>query len=553
MQSGVKSGNCSEDGGVLYDKLKKIFRRFSLPILASCGGYIVWVNELFEKISGYSLDELKGKPLSFLTAEDLSRGMNLAILKRKGGEREKVLWFTESEGELEFHLLNRMEFLKEIFDAERRLDPVTGVLDRVSFMKEVNSLISQSKDAFFKLAILVVDVVRFSDITSLYGIAVADELLFQIAQRIQAVLRKVDIIGRVGVDDFGIVIAPLRSKEDVLRVVDRLFAAFEAPFHVNNQEVRLNINIAVVIYPEDGVNAHQLIDRIHIVLHNLKVRENKNTFSFFQPEYVYETDIALKIRELVPKGIKNREFVLYYQPIVNMKNKSIIACEALLRWDSPELCFMSPMEFLPVLEKLDLIYDLSLYVIEDVCLTIKRWDKKRVNLDFVSFNVSPGLFRNEEFVTEMIDKMKTSSADTSKLCVEITESAVFEFEEKALSILDSVKDLGCKIALDDFGTGYSTLKHVVFMPVDWIKVDRFFVAGLPDNEKDIAVVKTVKALADSVGAKVLAEGVENKKQESYLLSVGYAYAQGFLYAKPLSEDNFLKFLLNGELHGNSKT
>ncbi len=540
--------DCCLDGSSILEELNRIFYKYPLPVLVTYGGVVVWTNNLFETFSGYSLNEIKGKSLdSAFSLSGLSSGINFVDFKKKTGEVGKVLWYKEADKNLEFHILQSADLLKGVFDFEKRFDPVTGVLDRSSFIKELNNLLALKGDVFTQIAVLVVDIVNFSEIVTLYGMGVADKLLFQMAERIKTVLRKADIIGRVGVDDFGVVLGPVKAKEDILKVVDRLFNAIKKPFVIDDKEIRISINIAVVVYPEDGINAHQLLDKLHIVLYRLKLQGTKNDFSFFHPEYVYEADIIFKIKNLVPKAIENKEFVLFYQPIVDMETKSIKGCEALLRWASPELCFLSPTQFLPILEKMDLIYDVSLYVLKEVCFTLNNWLFEGVDPGIISFNLSPVLFRSKEFVSDLNYTITGGGVIGEKLCVEITESAVFEFEEEAVKILTDIKKVGCKIAIDDFGTGYSTLKHIVFMPADLIKVDRFFVAGLPDNERDIAVVRTVKTLADSIGANVVAEGVEKKEQEDFLVKLGYKYAQGFLYAKPMPEEAMKELLVKGRV------
>ncbi|NPA15276.1 MAG: bifunctional diguanylate cyclase/phosphodiesterase [Deferribacteres bacterium] len=536
---------CLDDSGAL-EKIERIFYRYPLPILVTHSGVVVWMNSFFKNFSGYSLEEVRGKsPEEAFFLSNLTCGVNFVDFKKKNGDVDRVLWYKEREDELELHILQSVDFLKELFKLEKRYDPVTGLLDRLSFIKELDNFLALEGDLFTRIAVLVVDVVDFSEIATLYGMCFADRLLALIAERIRQALRKVDIIGRVGVDDFGVVLGPVKEKRDILKVVDRLFSVLKEPFVIDGRQIEIAVNIAVAVYPEDGISAHQLLDKLHLILYRLKLHKSKNAFSFFKPEYVYEADVVFKIKNLVPKAIENKEFVLFYQPIVDMRTRAIKGCEALLRWISPELYFIPPMEFLPILERMDLIYDVSFYVLREVCLTLNNWLIEGVDPGIISFNLSPVLFRNNRFLSDLSFTIKSSGVREDKLCVEITESAVFEFEDEAVRILGEIKKMGCKIAIDDFGTGYSTLKHIVFMPADLIKVDRFFIAGLPDNERDIAVVKTVKTLAESIGAEVVAEGVERREQEEFLINIGFRFAQGFLYAKPMPKNEMKELLKKG--------
>ncbi len=414
-------------------------------------------------------------------------------------------------------------------------DPLTSLHNRRVFrakMQEVCDRLSQTR-----FAVLFMDMDRFKVVNDTLGHRTGDQLLIQVAKRLQAVLDGSAVLARLGGDEFAILLPAIRSNDEVEAVAQRIIDAVAEPFNVDQNVITTGISIGIAIGPDHGRTADALLVAADLALYSVKVG-SRGTYRIFERRMNDEVNSRREIELQLRDALTNGGLSVYYQPIVDLRDYSITGFEALMRWPHPTKGMIPPAKFIPVAEECGLIDALGHWILVEACRKAKEWpDDMRV-----SVNVSPIQLAKPDFVTSVQAVLAATGLEPQRLVLECTETIFIEDSEKMLSTLHKLKQIGVQIALDDFGTGYSSLSYLRSFPFDIVKIDRSFVSDLEASTSCSVIVQAVILIAGSLGIKTVAEGVETEPQLKLLKLLGCNDVQGYLLGVPAPADDIGKLV-----------
>jgi diguanylate cyclase (GGDEF)-like protein/PAS domain S-box-containing protein len=424
-------------------------------------------------------------------------------------------------------------------------DPLTKLANRVLFLERLELALAQSRRHHRRLALVYLDLDRFKLVNDTRGHSVGDALLQSLALRLKRRLRQVDTIARVGGDEFVILIPDTRSASEMTIVAEKLLAAVERPFQLNEQTVRITASLGVASFPDDGDNAEALLRNADAAMYRAK-ELGRNNFQLCTPELTSRAVERLALQSGLRQALDCEELVLHYQPIVSLVSGRVVGLEALVRWEHPERGLVMPASFVPAAEETELIVPLGEWVLRTATLQLKRWHHAGLPELRIAVNVSARQFREDSLVHMVGQALSEAGLDPRHLEVEITESIAMESAEIVVANLRLLRGMGVGIAIDDFGTGYSSLHYLKRYPVTSLKIDRSFVTDLPNSAADAGIVRAIVEMAHGTNLNVIAEGVETKDQFRHLQRHGCDEMQGNWVSPPLT-DGGIDHLLAEEL------
>lgn len=409
-------------------------------------------------------------------------------------------------------------------------DKLTGLLNRTSYLKDMDGLITFSKENDKQFAIMLLDFDRFKNINDTLGHGTGDQLLQECATILKASISQDDRVYRVGGDEF-IIISRNASEENCKRIADTILYNFSKSISVHNYQITITPSIGISLYPYNGQTSELLLRNADTSMYLAK-SEGRNQYKFYSPDLSSRISRKMRIENELGDAIALGQFALYYQPKVDLQTKEIVGIEALLRWIHPELGFVSPDEFIPIAEETGLIVPIGDWVLTEACNQIKVWHLMGYNHLVMSVNVSVRQFQHKEFIQNVEKILHQTEVKPSDIELEITESIMQNLEDST-RILHDLRRLGIKTSLDDFGTGYSSLSVLKTLPIDAIKVDRTFIQELSD--KDVAMVKTIMNIGFNLNLEVVMEGIEDEEQINTLLTISEEriLGQGYYFSKPV--------------------
>ncbi|MGH8157337.1 MAG: putative bifunctional diguanylate cyclase/phosphodiesterase [Rhodanobacter sp.] len=422
-----------------------------------------------------------------------------------------------------------------------RHDPLTGLVNRAEFERCCSEAIVVAERERLAVVVLFIDLDAFKIVNDSYSHAIGDRLLVKVAERIRRQLSESDVAGRIGGDEFTVLINRLSLREDARAIVNRLLVSLSEPLLVDDYEVVLSASIGVAGYPLDGIDAAALIANADAAMYTAKTEE-RNTFRFYTPMMHADTRRRLQLASELRQALARNEFSLLYQPSVELRTGRIVAVEALLRWQHPDRGEVLPGEFIPVAEGLGMIRRIDEWVMQAVCAQIQVWDLAGMPPIRVAVNVSARWFGHPAFVDGVSRTLQSRQLSPKRLLLEITESAMLRLGDETERTMRTLHALGIDVAVDDFGTGYSSMAYLKLPAVAFLKIDRSFVTGLPGNANDAAIAEAMLAMSRSLGLGTIAEGIETEAQHDFLLRAGCAEGQGYLYSYPLKADEILHLL-----------
>ncbi|MGN6093707.1 MAG: putative bifunctional diguanylate cyclase/phosphodiesterase, partial [Luteibacter jiangsuensis] len=420
-------------------------------------------------------------------------------------------------------------------------DPLTGLVTRSEFERRCAEAITRAAHERGAVAVLFVDLDAFKVVNDSYSHAIGDALLMRVAERIRAQLAPHDVAGRIGGDEFTVLLADLRSREEATQVAEAMLASLARPFDLGDYELFVSASIGIAGYPLDGNDAVTLIANADAAMYVAKTEE-RNALRFYTPKMHADARRRLKLASELRQALTRNEFHLVYQPSVEMKSGRIVAVEALIRWRHPERGLIAPDEFIPIAENLGLIRQIDQWVLENASRQLAAWDEARLPPLRMAVNVSAGSFGHPDFLQGIGQALRDSGIPPNRLLVELTESAILRLGEDTHRAMQTLHNLGVAVAIDDFGTGYSSLAYLKLPAVAYLKIDRSFVTGLPTNPNDVAITEAMVAIARSLELHTIAEGIETEGQHDFLLRAGCQEGQGFLYSQPLPPDEIERLL-----------
>lgn len=419
-------------------------------------------------------------------------------------------------------------------------DSLTGLPNRELFQTHIQQAILNSENQQF--ALIVLDIDGLKNINSTLGRVVGDLLLQKVAQRIVTYLEPGDILARFGGDEFAILRTNIADTSDSLMALsNNLLQSLSQPFSLYGKTIHCAAKIGITIYPFDGTSVSQLLQNADTAIHQAK-QQTLNTYQFYSPAINSQLKRIMAIKENLRYALQHRELSIYYQPRMEIATRRLIAVEALLRWQNPELGRVSPAEFIPIAEETNSIVPIGEWILHHACLQNKQWQQEGLSPLRMSVNVSTCQFDRTDLLETIDRTLETTGLDAAYLELEVTESLLVKNIEQAIALLGKLKARGVSIALDDFGTGYSSLSYLQKLPINTLKIDRSFVNNIAENPDDAAISKAIVALAQSLGLNITAEGVETQEQLDYLRNQGCHEVQGYYFSKPLSSERFKDFL-----------
>jgi len=523
-------------------------------------GKIISINQGYEKMFGYSQEEVKSKLNKELIVPDDRideiKTISNAVLngksihketyrKHKDGRVIPVLMLgypISIDGEIDgiYYIYNdiseRKAFEEQLYK-QAFYDSLTSLPNRVLFMERLNHAIERRKRrGHYKYALIMFDLDRFKRVNDSLGHSVGDELLIQMASRFNKCIRSVDTVARLGGDEFAILLEEFDNVKDVIKVARRIRNQSGKPAYIDNNEVHVGASIGIVLNVDSYTNAEDILRDADIAMYRAK-ESGKGCFKVFNKKMHEEALESVVIENNLRNAINENELTLHYQPIFKTGTEEMEGFEALVRWIHPSKGLIPPGKFIPQAEETGLIIPLGRWVISEACKQLKAWREiipQSKNLT-VSVNVSSKQFMQKDFVNFVSTTLKKYKCAANQLKIELTESVLMDYAEASIEKLNELRKMGIKLIIDDFGTGYSSLSYLNRFPIDGLKIDRSFISSMNTSNEDMEIVKTVLSLAQHLGLNVVAEGVEEKKQLSVLKKLSCESVQGFYFAKPLEE------------------
>lgn len=428
----------------------------------------------------------------------------------------------------------------EIIRQQAYFDTLTSLPNRFLALDRLSQLLTEAERNNEKTAVLFLDLDDFKKINDSLGHEIGDKVLIQSAQRLKQVLREGDTVGRLGGDEFIVLLRGITEHHDALVTTENLLKSFREPFFIDGRELMLTLSIGVAISPENGHCASDLLRNADTAMYQAKDL-GRNTYSFFSKEMNTMMLRRFEIEEQMHGALERNEFELYYQPQFDVKKQNITGVEALLRWHNSALGNVTPDEFIPIAEQTGLIIPIGRFVIKQAIDFLDEWQNSHHKNVTMAVNLSPCQFRDSELLSFIKGSLNESNVSAEYLELEITEGVLMSGQSHIHDTLVEISALGIKLSMDDFGTGYSSLSYLRQYAFDVLKIDQSFISGIPLNKADSELVNTIIAMAHSLGLTVVAEGVETQQQLTLLDDLGCDLVQGYYFSKPLPAKQFLDF------------
>jgi diguanylate cyclase (GGDEF)-like protein len=420
-------------------------------------------------------------------------------------------------------------------------DSLTGLPNRLLLADRLNQAIAQAQRHQHLFAVFIVDLDRFKAINDSLGHLAGDAMLKEVARRLAAALRQADTLARMGGDEFVLILNEITRPEDIETIAAKVLAHITQPMKLSDLELHASASIGISIYPSDGGNPETLLQHADAAMYQAK-KGGRNAYRLFTPEMNAFARERLELENGLRRALLHREFILHYQPKVDVRTGSIDSAEALIRWQHPTRGLIAPMDFIPLAEETGLIIPIGEWVLNEACRQAQSWRASGLRPLRVAVNLSAQQFRQKKLVDIVSAALRTAGLEPRYLELELTESTVMHDAEQSIEILRELSALGVRISVDDFGTGYSSLSYLRRLPLDKLKIDRTFIRELATSRDDAAIVRAIVSLAHNLRIKVIAEGVETPDQLVYLREAGCDQYQGYHYSAPVPNDAFVAMM-----------
>lgn len=505
----------------------------------------------FDLVHTEDLDRIKKEMQQLLNNRDFTTKQEFRLLHSEGNyidvEAKFKIIHDEDNAIRPFILLvmNDISVRKKVEQNIYQLvyfDRLTNLPNRSHFMKELRSYVLDIQLTKEKFAICCIDLDNFKLINDQQGHDVGDMVIVNAANNIKEALRKQDVVARMSGDEFMVLVKNIKDQEEAIAIVKAIIDNFRKPLNLNGKEYIITCSVGVVFYPEHGKTPEELVKNADYALSEVK-QKSKNNYMIFDKQLESVSLERRIIENAMRKGLKEHQFFLEYQPKINIQNNQLVGVEALVRWNHPDLGAIPPAKFISLAEETGLIVPLGEWILRESCKQGKEWQDKGFGSLIVAVNVSVRQLQAPNFIQQVEQILKETGFDPKLLEFELTESVLADLSS-IIPVLKRLRDLGIHISIDDFGTGYSSLSYIKHLPVDTLKVDASFIKDIHHNEESKAIVKAIVNIADTIGLKVIAEGIEMEAHVDALINGGCTFGQGFFYSRPLKKEEFEEFIQN---------
>lgn len=520
-------------------------------------GLIVHVNRAFMRITGYRQDEVIGQRPSkfksgrhgpdfykhiYATLSEKGEWSGEIWNRRKSGEIypqwQTICAIRDDDGELS-HYVAVFSDISAIKHSEQELaylahhDPLTDLPNRLLFTDRVQQALVAAQAKKRGCALLLLDLDHFQSINDGLGHTIGDQLLKLVGDRLGEVVVSGVTLARLGGDEFGVLAEQCQDLGQAGKLAQGIIDRMREPFVFEGHRLFISVSAGISLFPSDALSAEQLLRNADSALYKAK-SNGRACYALYTEELTAHAQQRVETAGELRRALEHDELRVYYQPVHDLATGSQVGVEALVRWEHPQRGLVPPVEFIPIAERTGLIAEIDAWVLRNACRQMVRWQQEGRPLAFVAVNISSRLFGQRELYRQVADVLHDTGLSPALLELEVTESAVMEDPEVALEQLHRLRELGVALAIDDFGTGYSSLLRLKRMPVQKLKIDQGFVAGLPFDEDDVAIVRVIIALARSMGMQVHAEGIEQPEQASLLLQEQCQLGQGYWFGRPVA-------------------
>ncbi|MCO8310646.1 phosphodiesterase DibA [Pseudomonas mandelii] len=525
-------------------------------LVTNSNGLIVHVNRAFMEITGYQREEVLGQrpnmfksghhppgfyQAMFATLDSLGEWSGEIWNRRKSGEIypqwQTIRLIHDDQGQLSQYVAVFSD-ISAIKNSEHELthlahhDPLTDLPNRLLLSDRAGQAVASAQVHKRGCALLMIDLDHFKLINDSLGHSVGDQLLKAVAERLNALFGPGITLARLSGDEFAVLAENCPQPGHAAALAQRVIDGLKEPFQIDGHPLFINASIGISLFPSDALSAEQLLRNADSALFKAK-SAGRDGYALYTEELTAHAQQRVEIAFELRRALEQQELRVYYQPVHDLKTSRLIGVEALVRWEHPQRGLVSPAEFIPIAERTGLIAEIDAWIMRQACQQMCQWQAAGVVLSFVAVNVSSRLFARRELYQQVAQVLHDTGLDPAYLELEVTESAVMEDPEVALEQMHRLRELGVRLAIDDFGTGYSSLLRLKRLPVQKLKIDQGFVAGLPSDEDDAAIVRVIIALAQSMGMQVHAEGIEQVEQAAFLLEHDCDLGQGYWFGKPV--------------------
>jgi diguanylate cyclase (GGDEF)-like protein/PAS domain S-box-containing protein len=542
-------------------------------LCTNISGTITYLNLVAEAMTGWHREEAIGKPLADVfriidgstrkTARDpmemaveqnrtVGLTVNCVLIRRDGFEsavEDSAAPIHDRAGRVTgavivFHDVSAARAMSDQMTHSAQHDVVTNLPNRLLLNDRITQSIALARRKDRPIAVIFLDLDHFKYINDSLGHAIGDALLQSISRRLLTSVRASDTVSRQGGDEFVILLSEIAYPEDAARSAKKLLLSLTAPHSIGGQDLRIDGSIGISVYPEDGEDAETLIKNADMAMYHAK-ESGRNNFQFFKPAMNLKVVERQSLEGSLRCALERQEFLLHYQPKVDLITGEITGVEALIRWQRPDRRLVPPSEFVPIAEDCGLIIQIGRWVLRETCRQAREWQDAGLPFKRVSVNVSAVEFRDKDFVKGVRTILSETGLEARYLDLELTEGVLMEDVESSAAVLRELKTIGVHLAVDDFGTGYSSLSYLQEFPIDVLKIDKSFVHRITGDPYDSAIVSSIIDMGKNLKQLVIAEGIETQEQLAFLQAQHCAEGQGYLFSRPLAAAQFAHLLQVG--------
>ena len=536
-------------------------------------GNITYLNLVAETMTGWRRDEATGKPLAEVfriidggtrnTARDpmemaveqnrtVGLTVNCVLIRRDGYEsaiEDSAAPIHDRAGRVTgavivFHDVSAARAMSSQMTHSAQHDVVTSLPNRLLLNDRITQAIALARRQNRPIAVIFLDLDRFKYINDSLGHAAGDELLQSVSKRLLAGVRASDTVSRLGGDEFVILLSEIAHPEDAATSATKILLSLNAPHSIGGRDADIDGSIGISIYPDDGQDAETLIKNVDTAMYHAK-ENGRNNFQFFKADMNRKSVERQSLEGSLRHALRRKEFVLHYQPKVNLDTGEITGVEALIRWQQPDRGLIPPAEFVPIAEDCGLIIQIGRWVLREACMQAREWLDLGLPFRRISVNVSAAEFRAKTFLAGISATLRETGFEARYLDLELTEGVLMEDAESTVAVLQELKAMGIHLAVDDFGTGYSSLSYLRQFPIDVLKIDKSFVQQISGNPNDSAIVSAIIDMGKNLKQRVIAEGIETEEQLAFLQSQHCAEGQGYLFSHPVAAAELAHLLQMG--------
>jgi len=521
------------------------------------------INPAFTILTGYSEEDVLGKPAQVISSGKHSKEFYQQMWQTivRCGKWQGEIWNRRKNGQLypEWLTITRVKepgshkvLYAGIFNdiSERKAtesmienlayyDPLTQLPNRQLLMDRLDEAIKDTAENRY-LAVMFIDIDHFKRINDSMGHTFGDEVLCQVSKRLQSCIDSEDTMARIGGDELVLMMPDIEDPSLVFRKAEKLAQSLAQPLRIEGRELFVTASIGCAMYPNDGLTREELLKNADTAMYRAK-SDGRNRVSLYSADMNEQSQLQLAFEHKLHNALNNQQFYLLYQPKVDTMSQAMVGVEALIRWREPELGIVSPERFICLAEDIGLIDDIGYWVLKTAMEQGVAWREEGIDTLTISVNVSIKQFTNQDMPSQIAQLLETTGFKAQYLDIEITESHIMTNFEQVTRDLTKIRALGVSISMDDFGTGYSSLSMLTKMPLDYLKIDRSFMQGIPEQSDNASLVSTIILMAQNLGLAVVAEGVEELKQLEFLTQLGCQQIQGYYYSKPLLAEEIPHF------------